>query len=130
MARHERHEFAAGPLGPEVPVAGRGDAAHREGALTEPNENDEVESMADRVRAPVIPFVVDGALVLALIWTIATTATRMEAIDRRVTAVEASRALIQPEADRRLAVLETRLLSIDGNIMQLREEVRELAPLR
>jgi len=60
-----------------------------------------------KLRVPVGSLVVDASLVAALIWWGASMTSRLEAMNKRLDVVEQIK--IQPEADRRIAVIEARM---------------------
>ena len=60
-----------------------------------------------KLRVPVGSLVVDASLVAALIWWGASMTSRLEAMNKRLDTVEQVK--IQPEADRRIAVIEARM---------------------
>lgn len=62
-----------------------------------------------RLRVPLGSLAVDGALVVSLIWQGATMTQKLEEVSRRLSSVEVQR--IQPEADRRLSVIEAELVN-------------------
>lgn len=80
-----------------------------------------MESDFSKFRVPIGSLVVDASLVIALIWWGATMNSQVQAMTKRLEAVEMQK--IQPEADRRLAVLEAvqtenarRLVSIEHKL--------------
>lgn len=61
----------------------------------------------DKFRVPIGSLVVDLTMVASLIWWGATITNKLENMDQRVASVENVR--IQPEADKRLAVVEAQM---------------------
>ena len=60
-----------------------------------------------KFRVPLGSLAVDATLVVTLIWWGATITQKLDEMSRRVTTVETQR--LQPEADRRLSVIEAEL---------------------
>lgn len=70
-----------------------------------------------KFRVPLGSLVVDASLVVALIWWGATMTERLETMSERIAMIELQR--IQPEADRRIAVIENQQSALEkrlGNI--------------
>ena len=83
-----------------------------------------------KFRVPLGSLAVDATLVVTLIWWGATITQKLDEMSRRVSAVEVQR--IQPDADRRLAVLEAAAVAdarwrerIEQKIDQLIERRRQ-----
>lgn len=74
-----------------------------------------------KLRVPLGSLVVDASLVLALIWWGATMTQRLEEMSRRIETVEAVK--IQPEADRRIAVIEARLADQTSRLQSIEDKL-------
>lgn len=70
-------------------------------------------------RVPAGSLVVDGALVVSLVWSMATMTARLEQIDARISSVEQREISVQSEP--RLRVLERRA----DEMIEFKAEVRE-----
>lgn len=74
-----------------------------------------------KFRVPLGSLVVDASLVLALIWWGATMTQRLEEMSRRIQTVEQVK--IQPEADRRIAVIEARLADQTTRLQSIEDKL-------
>jgi hypothetical protein len=74
-----------------------------------------------KFRVPLGSLVVDASLVLALIWWGATMTQRLEEMSRRIQTVEQVK--IQPEADRRIAVIEARLVDQTTRLQSIEDKL-------
>jgi hypothetical protein len=74
-----------------------------------------------KLRVPLGSLVVDASLVLALIWWGATMTQRLEEMSRRIETVEQVK--IQPEADRRIAVIEARLADQTNRLQSIEDKL-------
>lgn len=74
-----------------------------------------------KLRVPLGSLVVDASLVLALIWWGATMTQRLEEMSRRIQTVEQVK--IQPEADRRIAVIEARLADQTNRLQSIEDKL-------
>lgn len=72
---------------------------------------------ATKWRVPMGSLIVDASMVVALIWWGATMTAKLDEISRRVSTVEQVR--ITPEADRRLAVQESKTASIENQLSDI-----------
>jgi hypothetical protein len=74
-----------------------------------------------KFRVPLGSLVVDASLVVALIWWGATMTQRLDEMSRRVQTVEQVK--IQPEADRRIAVIEARLADQTARLQSIEDKL-------
>ena len=74
-----------------------------------------------KFRVPLGSLVVDASLVLALIWWGATMTHKLEEMSRRFQMVEQVK--IQPEADRRIAVIEARLADQTQRLQSIEDKL-------
>lgn len=74
-----------------------------------------------KLRVPLGSLVVDASLVLALIWWGATMTQKLEEMSRRIETVEQVK--IQPEADRRIAVIEARLADQTTRLQSIEDKL-------
>ena len=77
-----------------------------------------------RLRVPLGSLAVDIALVIAVIYSAGQMTEKLEQIDRRVEAIESMK--ITPEADRRIAVVESRLDNLHEDVMQANNKLDQL----
>jgi hypothetical protein len=74
-----------------------------------------------KFRVPLGSLVVDASLVVALIWWGATMTQRLDEMSRRIQNVEQVK--IQPEADRRIAVIEARLADQTNRLQSIEDKL-------
>lgn len=74
-----------------------------------------------KFRVPLGSLVVDASLVVALIWWGATMTQRLDEMSRRIQTVEQVK--IQPEADRRIAVIEARLADQTTRLQSIEDKL-------
>lgn len=74
-----------------------------------------------KFRVPLGSLVVDASLVVALIWWGATMTQRLDEMSRRIQNVEQVK--IQPEADRRIAVIEARLVDQTTRLQSIEDKL-------
>ena len=74
-----------------------------------------------KFRVPLGSLVVDASLVVALIWWGATMTQRLDEMSRRIQTVEQVK--IQPEADRRIAVIEARLADQTSRLQSIEDKL-------
>lgn len=74
-----------------------------------------------KFRVPLGSLVVDASLVVALIWWGATMTQRLDEMSRRIQNVEQVK--IQPEADRRIAVIEARLADQTTRLQSIEDKL-------
>ena len=74
-----------------------------------------------KFRGPLGSLVVDASLVVALIWWGATMTQRLDEMSRRIQTVEQVK--IQPEADRRIAVIEARLADQTTRLQSIEDKL-------
>lgn len=74
-----------------------------------------------KFRVPLGSLVVDASLVVALIWWGATMTQRLDEMSRRIQTVEQMK--IQPEADRRIAVIEARLADQTTRLQSIEDKL-------
>jgi hypothetical protein len=74
-----------------------------------------------KFRVPLGSLVVDASLVIALIWWGATMTQRLDEMSRRIQTVEQVK--IQPEADRRIAVIEARLTDQTTRLQSIEDKL-------
>jgi hypothetical protein len=82
----------------------------------------------DKVRVPLGSLAVDAALVIGIIYGAGKLTEQLDSISRRVERMEAQS--IQPEADRRLAVVESRLQDMGDQMKHANEKLDELLSRR
>ena len=74
-----------------------------------------------KFRVPLGSLVVDASLVVALIWWGATMTSKLDEMNRRIANVEQVK--IQPEADRRIAVIEARLADQTSRLQSIEDKL-------
>jgi hypothetical protein len=74
-----------------------------------------------KFRVPLGSLVVDASLVVALIWWGATMTSKLDEMNRRIATVEQVK--IQPEADRRIAVIEARLADQTARLQSIEDKL-------
>ena len=74
-----------------------------------------------KFRVPIGSLMVDASLVVALIWWGATMTQRLDEMSRRIQTVESQK--IQPEADRRIAVIEARLADQTNRLQSIEDKL-------
>jgi hypothetical protein len=74
-----------------------------------------------KFRVPLGSLVVDASLVVALIWWGATMTSKLDEMNRRIATVEQVK--IQPEADRRIAVIEARLADQTTRLQSIEDKL-------
>jgi hypothetical protein len=74
-----------------------------------------------KFRVPLGSLVVDATLVIALIWGGATMTSKLDEMNRRIANVEQVK--IQPEADRRIAVIEARLTDQTSRLQSIEDKL-------
>ena len=74
-----------------------------------------------KFRVPLGSLMVDASLVVALIWWGATMTQRLDEMSRRIQTVESQK--IQPEADRRIAVIEARLVDQTTRLQSIEDKL-------
>ena len=74
-----------------------------------------------KFRVPLGSLMVDASLVVALIWWGATMTQRLDEMSRRIQGVESQK--IQPEADRRIAVIEARLADQTNRLQSIEDKL-------
>lgn len=74
-----------------------------------------------KFRVPLGSLVVDASLVIALIWWGATMTQRLDEMSRRIQMVEQVK--IQPEADRRIAVIEAQLANQTERLKSIEDKL-------
>ena len=74
-----------------------------------------------KFRVPLGSLMVDASLVVALIWWGATMTQRLDEMSRRIQSVESQK--IQPEADRRIAVIEARLADQTNRLQSIEDKL-------
>ena len=74
-----------------------------------------------KFRVPLGSLMVDASLVVALIWWGATMTQRLDEMSRRIQTVESQK--IQPEADRRIAVIEARLADQTNRLQSIEDKL-------
>lgn len=74
-----------------------------------------------KFRVPLGSLVVDASLVIALIWGAATMTQRLDEMSRRIEMVEQVK--IQPEADRRIAVIEAQLANQTERLKSIEDKL-------
>lgn len=70
-----------------------------------------------KFRVPIGSLVVDASLVVALIWWGASMTEKFTVISRRMDIIEQVK--IQPEADRRIAVIESRMVDTTARLQSI-----------
>ena len=74
-----------------------------------------------KFRVPLGSLMVDASLAVALIWWGATMTQRLDEMSRRIQTVESQK--IQPEADRRIAVIEARLADQTNRLQSIEDKL-------